>query len=31
MPAAEKETTMTAVLEHLLKQHLDHCNHDGIK
>lgn len=25
--AAEKDTTITAILEHLLKHHLDHCGH----
>jgi hypothetical protein len=29
--AAERDTTVTAILEHLLKQHLDHCKHDKIR
>jgi len=28
--AAERDTTITAVLEHLLRQHLDHCKHELI-
>jgi hypothetical protein len=29
--AAERDTTITAILEHLLKQHLDHCKHAEIR
>lgn len=29
--AAHKDTTLTNVIEHLLRQHLDTCKHDKIK